>query len=158
MTWKNTSEGKVSPLAAALANALASSFLARSTCCKVKPLNCLSRLRTAVRYCMSAGSFAEYSFSTWPTTTLESVLTMQVATPSALSLRRPRMMTSYSAMLLVHLSDSRAKLRRAAHLCLMHVGAVIIAAAPVPAWHHAPSQWMVHTFSEGSSCCRVGPV
>jgi hypothetical protein len=107
---------------------------------------------------MSAASFAEYSFSTWPTTTLEFVLTMQVVTPSALSLRRPRMTASYSAMLLVHLSDSKAKLRRAAYLCLTPVGDVIIAAAPAPAWHHAPLQWMVHTFSGGSSCCRVGPV
>jgi hypothetical protein len=107
---------------------------------------------------MSAGSFAEYSFSTWPTTTLESVLTMQLVTPSALSLRRPRMTASYSAMLLVHLLDSKAKLRRAAYLCLTPVGDVIIAAAPAPAWHHAPSQWVVHTFSGGSSCYRVGPV
>jgi hypothetical protein len=38
-----------------------------------------------VRYCMSAGSFVEYSFSTWPATTLESVLIMQVVIPSALS-------------------------------------------------------------------------
>jgi hypothetical protein len=68
------------------------------------------------------------------------------------------MTTSYSAMLFVHLSDSKAKLRRAAYLCLMHVGDVIIAAAPTPAWHHASSQWMVHTFSGGSSCCCVGPV
>jgi hypothetical protein len=28
----------------------------------------------------------------------------------------------------------------------------------LPSWHHAPSQWMVHTFSVGSSCCLVGPV
>jgi hypothetical protein len=52
------SEGRASPLAAALANASASSFLARSTCCKVKPLNCLSRLWIAARYCISTGSFA----------------------------------------------------------------------------------------------------
>jgi hypothetical protein len=83
---------------------------------------------------------------------------MQVATPSAFSLRRPRITTSYSAMLFVHLSDSRAKLRRAAYLCLTSVGDVIIVAAPAPAWRHALSQWMVHTFSEGSSCCRAGPV
>src|SRR5687768_14527326 len=61
-------------------------------------------------------------------------------------------------MLFVHLSDSRAKLRRAAYLCLTLVGDVMIAAAPAPAWHHVPSQWMVHTFSEGSSCCRAGPI
>jgi hypothetical protein len=107
---------------------------------------------------MSAGSFAEYSFSTWPATTLESVLIMQVVTPSALSLRRPRMIASYSATLLVHLSDSKAKLRRAAYLCLTLVGDVMTTAAPAPAWHHAPSQWMVHTFSVGSSCCVIGPV
>jgi hypothetical protein len=91
-------------LGAALANASASSFLLRSMCCRVKPLNCLSRLRIAVRYCMSTGSFAEYSFSIWPTTTLESVLIMHVVTPRARNLRSPRMTASYSAMLLVHLS------------------------------------------------------
>jgi hypothetical protein len=64
---------------------------------------------------------------------------MPVVTPSAFSLRRPRMTASYSAMLLVHLSDSRAKLRRAAYLCLTPVGEVIIVVAPAPAWHHAPS-------------------
>jgi hypothetical protein len=83
---------------------------------------------------------------------------MQVVTPSAFSLRRPRITVSYSAMVFVHLSDSRAKLRQAAYLCLTLVDDVIIAAAPAPAWHHVPSQWMVHTFSEGSSCCRAGPV
>jgi hypothetical protein len=68
------------------------------------------------------------------------------------------MSASYSAILLVHLSDSKAKLRHAAYLYLTPVGDVIIAAAPAPAWHHAPSQWMVHTFSGDSSCCHVGPV
>jgi hypothetical protein len=83
---------------------------------------------------------------------------MQVVTPSALSLRRPRMTASYSAILLVHLSDSKAKLRRAAYLCLTPVGEVMTAAAPAPAWHHAPSQWMVHTFSVDVSGCVIGPV
>jgi hypothetical protein len=83
---------------------------------------------------------------------------MQVVTPSALSLRRPRMTASYSAILLVHLSDSRAKLRRAAYLCLTHAGEVMTVAAPAPAWHHAPSQWMVHTFSAVVSGCVIGPV
>jgi hypothetical protein len=68
------------------------------------------------------------------------------------------MTASYSAILLVHLLDSKTKLRRAAYLYLTPVGDVIIAAAPTPAWHHAPSQWMVHTFSGDSSCCHVGPV
>jgi hypothetical protein len=58
----------------------------------------------------------------------------------------------------VHLSDSKAKLSRAAYLYLTHAGDVMIAAALALAWHHAPSQWMVHTFSRDSSCCRVGPV
>ena len=129
--------------AAALANVSASSFLLRSTCCSVKPLNCFSRLWTTVRYCMSTGSFAEYSFSIWPATTLESVLIMHVMTPRAHNLRSPRMTASYSAMLLVHLSDSKAKLRHAAYLCLTPTGDVIIAMVPTPAWHHAPSQWMV---------------
>jgi hypothetical protein len=68
------------------------------------------------------------------------------------------MIASYSAILLVHLSDSKAKLRRAAYLCLTPVGDMIIAAVPAPALHHALSQWMVHTFSGDSSCCRVGLV
>jgi hypothetical protein len=89
---------------------------------------------------MSTGSLAEYSFSTWPASTLESVLIMQVVTPSARNLRSPKMTASYSAMLLVHLSDSKAKLRRVVYLYLMPVGEVIFAAAPAPAWHHAPSQ------------------
>jgi hypothetical protein len=84
--------------------------------------------------------------------TLESILLMQVVTLRAYSLRSPKMTASYSAMLLVHLSDSRAKLRRAAYLYLMPVGDVMIAAALAPAWHHAPSQRMVQTFSE-CSCC-----
>jgi hypothetical protein len=58
------------------------------------------------------------------------------------------MTASYSAILLVHLSDSKAKLRHAAYLYLTPVDDVIIATAPVPAWHHSPSQWMVHTFLE----------
>jgi hypothetical protein len=68
------------------------------------------------------------------------------------------MTASYSAILLVHLSDSKAKLRRATYLYLTPMGDVIIAAAPAPAWHHAPSQWMVHTFSGDSSWCHVGPI
>jgi hypothetical protein len=60
-------------------------------------------------------------------------------------------------MLLVHLSDSKAKLRHVVYLYLMPAGDVMIATAPVPAWHHAPSQWMVQTFS-GDSCCHVGCV
>jgi hypothetical protein len=83
---------------------------------------------------------------------------MQVVTPSALSLRRPRMTASYSAILLVHLSDSKAKLRRAAYLCLTPAGEVMTAAAPVPAWHHALSQWIIHTFSAGGSGYVIGPV
>jgi hypothetical protein len=145
-------------MAAALANVSASSFLLRSTCCSVKPLNCFSRLWMTVRYCMSTGSSAEYSFSIWPATTLESVLIMHVVTPRAHNLRSPRMTASYSAMLLVHLSNSKAKLRRIAYLYLTLVSDVIIAAAPAPAWHHAPSQWMVQTFFEDSSCGRIGPV
>jgi hypothetical protein len=57
---------------------------------------------------------------------------IQVVTPSALSLRRPRMTASYYAILLVHLLDSKAKLRRAAYLCLTLVGEVMTAAAPAP--------------------------
>jgi hypothetical protein len=83
---------------------------------------------------------------------------MQVVTPSALSLQRPRITTSYSAILLVHLSDSKAMLRRAAYLCLTPVGEVMTASAPAPAWHYAPSQWIVHTFSADVSDCVIGPV
>jgi hypothetical protein len=83
---------------------------------------------------------------------------MQVVTPSALSLRRPRMTASYSAILLVHLSDSKAKLGHAAYLCLTPVGEVMTVATPAPAWHHAPSQWIVHTFSADGSGCVIGPI
>jgi hypothetical protein len=144
-------------LAAALANASASSFLLRSTCCRLKPLNCLSRLRIAVTYCMSTGSVTEYSFSIWPTTTLESVRIIHVVILRARNLRSPRMTASYSAMLLVHMSDSKAKLMRVEYLYLMPAGDVIIVTAPAPAWHHAPSQWMVQTFSE-DSCGHAGHV
>jgi hypothetical protein len=48
-------------------------------------------------------------------------------------------------MLFVHLSDSKAKLRRAAYLYLTLMGDVMIAAVPTPAGHHAPSQWIVQT-------------
>jgi hypothetical protein len=68
------------------------------------------------------------------------------------------MTASYSAMLFVHLSDSRVTLRRAAYLCLTPVGEVMTAAAPAPAWHHAPSQWIVQTFSADGSSCVIGPV
>jgi hypothetical protein len=64
----------------------ASSFLFRSMCCSVNPLNCFSRLRTTDRYCMRTGSLEEHSFSIWPATILESVFTIHVATPRARSL------------------------------------------------------------------------
>jgi hypothetical protein len=38
------------------------------------------------------------------------------------------------------------------------MGDMMIVAAPAPALHHAPSQWMVQTFSGDSSCGHVGPV
>jgi hypothetical protein len=50
--------------------------------------------------------------------TLESVLIMQVVTPRAHNFQSPRMTTSYSAMLFMHLSDSSAKLGRATYLYL----------------------------------------
>jgi hypothetical protein len=68
------------------------------------------------------------------------------------------MTASYSAMLLVHLSDYKAKLRHDAYLYLTPAGDVMIAAAPAPAWHHAPSQWMVQTFYGDPSCGSAGPV
>jgi hypothetical protein len=130
--WKNTSDGKGSPFAAALAMST-SSFLFRSMCCKVNPLNCFSRHRTTERHCMRTSSLVEQSFLIWLETILESVLTMHVVTPRACSLRRLRMIASYSTILFVHLFDSSAKRRRATYLYLTHVGDVIIAAAPAPA-------------------------
>jgi hypothetical protein len=59
-------------------------------------------------------------------------------------------------MLLVHLSDSKAKLRHAAYLYLTPVGDVTIVVAPALTWHHAPSQWMIQTFSWDSSCGHAG--
>jgi hypothetical protein len=56
---KNTSDGKGSHFAAALASVSASSFLFRLICCDVKTLNCFSRLQIAVRYYNSTGSLVE---------------------------------------------------------------------------------------------------
>jgi hypothetical protein len=58
---------------------------------------------------------------------------MHVVTPRARNLRSPRMTALYSAMLFVHLLDSRTKLRRAAYLCLTPASDVMIAATPAPA-------------------------
>jgi hypothetical protein len=68
------------------------------------------------------------------------------------------MTASYSAMLFVHLSDSRAKFKCAAYLCLTPAGEVMTAAAPAPAWHQAPSQCIVQTFSADGSGYVIGPV
>jgi hypothetical protein len=81
---------------------------------------------------MRTGSLAEQSFSIWPVTILESVLTMHIVTPRARSLQSPRMTASYSTILFVHLSVSSAKQRRAAYLYLSLVGDVIIVAVPRP--------------------------
>jgi hypothetical protein len=121
IVWKNTSDGRGSPFATAFANMSTSSFLFRSMCCNVNRLNCFSRLRTTERYCNSTGSLAEQSFSIWPATILESVLTMHVVTPRSRSLWSLRMMASYSAILFVHLSYSSVKRRRVACLYLMSV-------------------------------------
>jgi hypothetical protein len=129
---KNTSDSNGSPFADAFASMSASSFLFRSMCCSVNPLNCFYRLHTTDRYCMRTGSLAEQSFSIWPTTILELVFTIHVATPRALSFRSPRMTASYSSMLFMHLSYSSAKLRRATYLYLRLVGDVMIAAVPAP--------------------------
>jgi hypothetical protein len=107
---------------------------------------------------MSAGSFAEYFFFDLAGNYFGICLDYACGDTECCNLRRPRMMASYSAILLVHLSDSKAKLRCAVYLCLTPVGDVIIADVPAPTWHHAPSQWMIHTFSRDSSCYRVGPV
>jgi hypothetical protein len=61
-------------------------------------------------------------------------------------------------MLLVHMLDSRAKLRHAEYMYLTPVGDVMIVATPVPAWHHAPSQWIVQIVSECSCCGPTSPV
>lgn len=125
--WKKTYDGIGPPLAAAFTSA--SSFLPRSTCWIENPLNCFSIHRTTDRYWRRTGSRAVQSFSMWPTITLESILTMKVLTLSALSLRSPRMTALYSAILLLHLSVLRAKLKRAAYLYLAPDGVVIIATA-----------------------------
>jgi hypothetical protein len=55
---------------------------------------------------------------------------MHVVTQRALSFRSPRMISSYSVMLFVHLSDSSAKLRCVSYLYLAPDGVVMTAAAP----------------------------
>jgi hypothetical protein len=84
--------------------------------CSVNPLDYFSRHHTADRYCMRTGSLVEQSFSIWLTTILESVLTIHVATPRALSFQSPRMTASYSTILFVHLFDSSAKIRCATYI------------------------------------------
>jgi hypothetical protein len=105
----------------------------------VNALNYFSRLRTANKYCIWTGSLIEKSFSICPATSSESVLTMHVVTPRALSFRSPRMIASYSSMLFVHLFDSSAKLRCVTYLYLTPKGDMIIGIEPAPTWHHAPS-------------------
>jgi hypothetical protein len=83
---KNTSEGRGLPLAAGFANMSASSFLLISLCWSVNPLNCFSRLHIANKYCTRIGSLAVKYFSICRAMILESVLTMHVVTPRALSL------------------------------------------------------------------------
>jgi hypothetical protein len=68
---------------------------------------------------------------------------MQVRTPRALSLRRPRTIVAYFAMLFVHLSESFVKLSRATYLYLDPEVAVNIAATPAREWPWAPSQWTI---------------
>lgn len=121
-------------------------FLFLSICWMVNPLNCFSRLRTTDKYWRRTGSRTLQFFSIYRATTLESVLTMHVLMPSALSLRSPSMTTSYFVMLLVHLSVSRAKLRWAAYMYLAPHGAIIIAVVSAPAWHHVSSPWNVRVF------------
>jgi hypothetical protein len=133
IVWKNTSYGSGSPFAAAFANMSASSFLFRSMCCNVNPLNYFSMLCMVEKYCMRTGSLVEQSFSIWPATILKSVLTIHIVTPRAHSLRSPRMTVSYSAILFVYLSDSRKKRRCTTYLYLRPVGDVIIDATPAPA-------------------------
>lgn len=93
----------------------------------MKSQNYFSRLCTAERYSKRMGYFAMQSFSILSATILESILTMHVLTPWALNLRRPRIIASYSAMLFVHQSVSREKLRRAAYLYLVLDGVMIMA-------------------------------
>jgi hypothetical protein len=56
--WKNTSKGMGSPFTNAFASMSASSFLLRSICCSVNPLNCFSRLHVADKYYIRTGSLA----------------------------------------------------------------------------------------------------
>lgn len=59
--------------------------------------------------------------------------------PRALSLRRPRTIVSYFAMLFVYLSESFVKLSQATYLYLDPEGAVNIVATPAlngPGLHH----------------------
>lgn len=95
------------------------------------------------------GYHTAQSFSMWLNTILESVWTMQVLTLRGLSLRRPRMTTSYPTTVLVHLSESEVKLRQPTYLYLMSEGTVRTTVSPTPVWPQAPYHWMVHTISSG---------
>jgi hypothetical protein len=62
------------------------------------------------------------------------------------------MMALYFAMLFVHLFIFRATLKRSSYLYLASNGAMIVVVAMGPAWHHASSQWIIHTTFVG--CCE----
>ena len=78
---------------------------------------------------MSSGSLAVYSFSTWPVTTLESILTVNVFAPKAFALLSAKIRASYSVVLFVDLNSSLAT-----YFSLTPEGAVRTAEAPAPAW------------------------
>jgi hypothetical protein len=99
------------------------------------------------QYLSKVVSLAMHSFSIYPTITLESVFDTQLWTPITHSLRSPSNTTSYSAILLVHLSMSLVNWRRAAYLNLMPEGEIRIAAAPTPVQPQAPSQYTCHGVS-----------
>jgi hypothetical protein len=143
----NTSGGSTTFLAAALVSSSASVFFALSTCSTINPLKKFSILRTGANYLSRVLSLAVHSSSSWLSITLESVFRMQCWTPIAHNLQRPSSTTSYSAMLLMHLSASAMNCSHAAYLNFMPDGDFSIAAAPAPETPQAPSQYTCHGVS-----------
>jgi hypothetical protein len=88
-----------------------------------------------------------HSFSIWPAITFESVFNVQRSTHMARSFRRPNSTTSYSAMLLLHLSASTVNYSRATYLNLMPEGDFSITVAPAPKTPQAPSQYTFYGMS-----------
>jgi hypothetical protein len=78
------------------------------------------------KYYSKVASLVMHSFSIWLVITLESIFSIQFLTLIARNLRSPNSTTSYSTMLLLHLSVSAVNCKHVAYLSLMLEGDIRI--------------------------------